>query len=451
MPENRPAPDPAEPTAPTHRSRRIPRIVAAAVALLAVVAGLVVARHGAHRTAGTTSASCAAAAMTFIPVDVSGGVQIYPLGDARSPTSIGPAAVTTTAASPDLADIAMGFGGKPTTAPLCLHGAAAGSSSYGGVDSDGTPLGYSTVLRIAGSVYLLAAVGPDVEQVQVQASVAALGGRTASSADPDPGFTPYSDNWFVDGGVGPTWSTGDTTTTRWTDLGGGWHGFALLLPWDAATADVLAFGSQGILTQIRSFDPSTGRSSDDATPPATTTAPPGSRTAERSPIGLSPATAGSESPDPASVQSACAGLDDVLGISDAGFALGTVQFAVDGSGGLCFQNGQNGAWAYAPARPGAITGADVVGPGVFVAQDTGKRSNGRLVWGAVKGAVAAVLAVATDGTTQDQIGGLIDLPAAQAGMPHGGKVFLIRVPATGAITITAVDTSGTTLDTVTLP
>ena len=98
-----------------------------------------------------------------------------------------------------------------------------------------------------GRHYLVAAVGPGVAQVQVQAmpSAAAVSSQTRSWAsmmsaatrvttDIDPGFAIASEMWMVDGGEGTPWSDAGTTT-RWTSLGNGWHGFALAVPDDAVT------------------------------------------------------------------------------------------------------------------------------------------------------------------------------------------------------------------------
>lgn len=300
------------------RSWRLPMIVAAAVVAIAVVMAVVVARRSAPDTA-SAPASCAAATTVPVPVDLSGGEQIgWSNGAGSAPATGGsasggqrdlpaasdamtsgsptwlPGATGTGMAAP-VTDIAMGFGGPPTSAPLCVRPAAAGSSAYRGVDTDGTPLGYLTMIRIGTLSYLVGAVGPEVEQVQVLASPG--GPSTASSDDIDPGFTDTSYHWSIDSGRGTPWSLPDATGTVWTDLGGAWHGFALLLPAGAARAEVFAIDRTGVDVQLRSIDLSTGRTTDGSPPPATTTYLPGSST-PRSPVGFSSGAAASESPGP---------------------------------------------------------------------------------------------------------------------------------------------------------
>jgi hypothetical protein len=471
----------AAPIAIRRRTWRAPMIAAAAVVAIAVIAAVLVTRRGAE-DALSLPAACDAAAMTSVSVDLSGGEQVGGAGGVAAPSSTGYSGSgrqpesptmsasaksdtstwapgsTGTGSAPPIADVAMGFGGSPPSARMCLRSAAEGGAGYGGVQSDGTPLGYLTMLRVGSLRCLVGAVGPGVEQVQVQAmpGVTTTGARTPSSADIDPGFSMSSHLWMIDGGKGTPWSLAEAATTVWTDLGGGRHGFALLLPEDAGTAEVSALDGRGTVIQLRSVDLATGRSSDEAAPMATTTFGPGTPadSGMSSPVRGSGSPAASPAPSvpesaatrstggPASCTAASA---TTLGISDVGFGQAGVEYALDGHGGLCFLDVSTGVWAHEPGRRTPISAVGLTGSGTVVDLATGAPSTVRFVWGAVTDQVTAVHVTAVGGSTAEVLAGL-----TEAGDGHT-RVFLFRVPATGSITVTAVGGSGATLDAISLP
>lgn len=166
--------------------------------------------------------------------------------------------------------------------------------------SDGTSLGYLALSAgdaggTSGARYLWGAVGPDVEQVQLQAVV------PPDRSSIDPGFN-TGPMWTIDSGAGTPWSSPDATTTVWTNLGNGWHGLAVQLPADATTVYAAALDRTGKFVQYRTIDLSTGTISDGPLPQGTTPPPrPGTGAGYSSavpPTGIS-----SESPAPTPSQS----------------------------------------------------------------------------------------------------------------------------------------------------
>jgi hypothetical protein len=277
---------------------------------------------------------------------------------------------------------------------------------------------------------------------------------TRVTTDIDPGFAMVSEKWIIDGGEGTPWSDAGTTT-RWTDLGDSWHGFALAVPEDAVTADATALGTNGAFTQVRRIDLITGATSDQTPPVGTGSPPPGSRSessalspAAESVVGSPTSTASSMSPVASAGASgidafACADSADGLGMSDVGFGLAGVEFRHDTLGGLCLLDASTGASSYAPLRSGAISNAAITAPGTVIDQVSAKQSTARFVWGAVTSDVVTLRSMAEDGVAFAVSGGLVEW--------GGSRVFLIQAPATGAVTLTAIGGSGQTVDTVTLP
>ncbi|HEY7814900.1 MAG TPA: hypothetical protein VIC62_16765 [Nakamurella sp.] len=359
-----------------------------------------------------------------------------------------------------MATLGIGFDGTPPTASLCVRPVVPADGLLGAVRSDDTPLGYLSVVTSDGRHYLVGAVGPGVAQVQVQAtpSAAAMSSQTRSWAsmmsastrvttDIDPGFAIADEMWMVDSGEGTPWSDAGTTT-RWTSLGKGWHGFALALPDDAVTAQASTLGANGEFTQVRTIDLSSGHASDDAPPVGTavpsrwTSSPAGGST----PGSQSEVPAGGPTGDTSLAATPCATrTTGGLGLSDVGFELAGVEFGADGVGGLCFLDGSTKTWTHAQARSGSISAVGITGPGRIVNQATGSGTTGRLVWGAVSTDVAAVSVTSAAGEAVDAGAGLVALTAGNV------RVFLFTAPATGPITVTAQDSAGKPMDVVTLP
>ena len=235
--------------------------------------------------------------MVWVPVDSTGGVRVSPGGGRAATSANGATSIPTTGAgftttagggptsgSPTAtptATLGIGFDGSPPSAPLCVRPVVPADGLLGAIRSDHTPLGYLSVVKSDGRRYLVAAIGPGVAQVQVQAmpSAAAMDSQTRSWAammsaatrvttDIDPGFAIASQTWIIDAGEGTPWSDAGTTT-RWTSLGNGWSGFALAVADDAVTAEATSLGVNGEFTQVRTIDLSTGNTSDDAPPVGT--------------------------------------------------------------------------------------------------------------------------------------------------------------------------------------
>lgn len=468
----------ASPAASSRGSWRIPMIAAAAVVTIAVVAAVLVTRRGGHEATSSPAVACDSAASATVPVDLSGGRQAGNAGGVAAPSPTGnsasrdqpePSSSSGSAPASPVTAFTFGFSGSPAVGPLCVaekSGSGAERMAPTGMAGDGTPLAYLAPLRIAAAEYLVAAVGPGVSQVQIQAMPGAgvTGTRAPPTTEVDPGFTMVSHLWTIDGGQGTPWSLPEAATTVWTDLGSGWHGFALLLPSGAGTAEVSALDRRGLNVQVRTLDLATGRAVDGPTLTATTTFVPGTTTGPEasSPVEGSGSSGGStpsssalgSTPSssvlgPASASTGagpagCAGRHGAgVGITDVGFGLATVEFGLDSDGGLCFLGGLGQDWSHALPRAGAITNAAMTDPGTFVDQVTGEQSRGRLVWGAVDSSVAEVVATAAGGQTRDQVGGLTNLTT-------GIRVFLIRVPVSGAVTVIATNGGGATLGTLTL-
>jgi len=198
------------------------------------------------------------------------------------PEPVAPATGTAADSSPALGakpsrhaiDVTVGMffaTGTPPKADLCgVFGDRGGTSAgTGSRASDGTPLGYLSIFGAAsnGARYLWGAVGPDVVQLQVSAAV------PQSSAAIDPGFH-SGPMWVIDSGHGTPWSLPEAATTAWTDLGDGWHGFAVQIPGNTTEADTIALGRTGTPLQNRILDLATGTTSDGPLPKPTGTIAP---------------------------------------------------------------------------------------------------------------------------------------------------------------------------------
>ena len=128
-----------------------------------------------------------------------------------------------------------------------------------------------------------------------------------------------------------------------------------------------------------------------------------------------------------------------FGASDDGFNAGGIEFTADTSGStVCFFDGVS-TWNLDGRGP--LTAA-VTGVGTFVPMMAdAKPTQGRLVWG-VLGDDAVSVHLATGSTPKRPVAGSTVTP--------GVRVFYARVPATGTVTVTAEDSSGTVLTTQTL-
>lgn len=248
---------------------RAPMIAAAAVAVIAVTASAVVTGgFGAGHQAANGSA-----AGVPVPIAPEPG---------RPSTS---------------ATVRMIFvGGRPPAAALRGTFDFPGGITAGGGSrsTDGSPLGY---LSLSGGIpngttYLWGAVGSSVMQVQINAIT------PPASGELDPGFS-AGPHWTVDSGQGTPWSLPEATDVVWTDLGGGWRGFAVQLPADVTTASVIALNGSGAEIQDRQLDLAADQATDlplasaTGTPPATSPTGPGMSPgpAESSAAGTSTGTA----------------------------------------------------------------------------------------------------------------------------------------------------------------
>ena len=301
---------PGRGSAPTHRWR-VPLIAAAAVIAIAVGVTAVVAGHRASGPAsGSGAPSCNPAAPAGVSVPVITGHEDYVAaegtaagagpadGNADGEGSSGvptpsagvtaPPATTeansdaTVPSSSDPAEprptITMSFSADPPAGALCVR--TAGHPVPATVISDGTPLGYLALETVGGESYLVMALGPAVEQVQIQAMPPDYLGGGGHAAPPelsavtaaiDPGFDGGSSAmWTIDGGQGTPWSLPEAADGVWTEVETGWHGVVVAIPDGTQTVAANALGSSGQVVQVRVVDLTTGRSTDGPVPTATT-------------------------------------------------------------------------------------------------------------------------------------------------------------------------------------
>jgi hypothetical protein len=261
---------------------RVPLIAAAAVTVIAVAtAAIVTGRFGTIRqpTAAGPDGSGGASGVPVTIATAPGGVgaadgvgvetppdrpspadSVRPpsAGASTSPTITAPRTSTPSQqVSPGTVTMSFESGTPPAAA---LHGIVTGPdgtrSDAGRHTSDGTPLGYLTLTGDGtGGHYLWGAVGPNVLQVQIGAV------QPVDPGDIDPGFH-AGPNWIIDSGTGTPWSLPEATTTVWSDLGDGWHGFAVRIPSDATQVSVIAMGDDARLLQNRLWDPASGSHTD---------------------------------------------------------------------------------------------------------------------------------------------------------------------------------------------
>ncbi len=248
---------------------RAPLIAAAAVAIIAVTTSAIV--TGGFGLAGRDTASGAG---TGTPVTISIAPPTVAAHDAGGAVDGGPS-TGASPAGPSPIDTAPGTvtlmfaGGQPPQATLRWRLAVGGASTpTAGYDttSDGSPLGYVDTTGptlVEGHRYLWGAVGPNVAQVQIGVV------QPPRPGDVDPGFH-VGPHWTIDSGTGTAFSLPEAATTVWTDLGGGWHGFAVQIPRDATSASVVALSARGEFTQIREFDLAAGTATDQPLPEQTT-------------------------------------------------------------------------------------------------------------------------------------------------------------------------------------
>lgn len=270
---------------------RIPLIAAAAVAAVAITTAVIV-THGSglpvSGSPGGIAGTCAdvPASAVIMPVDTSNGEPVAPAAGTAADSS--PAlGATSSRDAPDVT-VRMFFAhGTPPKADLCgvfgdRGGTSAGTGSH---PSDGTPLGYLSIFGAASNSarYLWGAVGPDVVQLQVSAAV------PQSSVAIDPGFH-SGPMWVIDSGHGTPWSLPEAATTAWTDLGDGWHGFAVQIPGNATEVHAIALSRSGTPVQNRIHDLSTGKTSDGPLAQPTDTIAPARTTRPTTGAGSSPVT-----------------------------------------------------------------------------------------------------------------------------------------------------------------
>lgn len=241
------------------RRWRTPLLSAAAVVAVAVVTSAIV--TGGF-SGGTDPASGGAAGMA--PVTVPIACQFTVVGNASGSAvghDAGSSSATQTGHSPTSSpdgcaspgSVHMAFvGGTPPQAglswTLSLSGNKASAPS-GHETSAGTPPSYLSVGGglPEGSRYLWGAVGPDVTEIQIQALL------PPNPGDIDPGFSPNSAFWTIGSGAGTNFSLPGQDNVLWTDLGNGWHGFAIQPPTDTKQVDITMLGPDGQALQTRRF------------------------------------------------------------------------------------------------------------------------------------------------------------------------------------------------------
>jgi hypothetical protein len=240
---------------------RIPLIAAAAVVAVAITTAVIVTHESGLSVSGSPggiAGNCGTdvpASAAIMSVDTSNSEPVATTANIASDSS--PALGATASANAPDVTVRMFFAhGTPPKADLCgvFGGMSTGTGSH---PSDGTPLGYLSIFGAASDSarYVWGAVGPDVMQLQVSAAV------PQSSAAIDPGFR-SGPMWVIDSGHGTPWSLPEAATTAWTDLGNGWHGFAMQIPGNAAEVDAIALGRTGAAAQNRILELSTGKSTD---------------------------------------------------------------------------------------------------------------------------------------------------------------------------------------------
>lgn len=462
---------------------RMPLIAAAAVAAIAVSTAAIVtggfgAGSGQPMSQPAVDSTCAVAESTTTPVTVpvdSGGAAEAGSGvggavtdttatataGASTGTPASPVGTSTSRAKPSAGGgpasaVTMFFaGGTPPRAHLCTTFVPVGQGVAGNQQtSDGTPLGYLSLAGGGsdGARYLWGAVGPDVLQVQINAV------QPPTQGDIDPGFH-IGPHWTIDSGKGTPWSLPEAADISWTAIGGGWHAFALLLPSATLSTDAIALDNSGRPVQVRSIDLSTGAVSDGLLPQQTGTPPAGAATGTLISGSMSPGppVAGSKSPGSSAstatpTQSEVSATADAaaqcgvagsmgLSVSDVGFGLGTVTFWSAGRS-TCFYDGRTW-WQAGVAVDGALPAVHLTGAGPFPSQLAGgSTTQGRFVWGLYSTEVQVVTATVGATTFEPIVG-----PASPAWQ---GPYFLIRVPATGVVTVTATGSDGSVLQTVRL-
>lgn len=255
-------------------SRPVALIAAVAVGAIAINTAILV-HHGRASSAaagpnGAPAACVQTPAAVTVPADTHKD-QAAGSFDGAAPQRSAPTDVAnapTGAVSGAGISVRMFFGpGAPPTADLCgifvVPGGATDDRSRH--RTDGTPLGHLSIHEGTpdGARYLWVAVGPEVTQVQLTAAL------TTSRTPIDTGFSP-GQTWTVDSGHGTAWSSPEAGTTVWTDLGHGWHGFAVQLPVNATSVDAFALDPTGAPVQDRTFDLANQRVHDGLLPQFTT-------------------------------------------------------------------------------------------------------------------------------------------------------------------------------------
>lgn len=428
---------------------RIPLIAAAAVAIVVVAtSAIITSGFGTDmHMAGPGDSTVGSEQGVSVPI-AAAGEPVGPAGggiaaggvatDGSSPTSMGTSPATGATPGKSAGLVTMSFvDGRPPVGKL--HGVFTvgdgAATSAGDHVNDGMALGYLSVFGdvTGGAMYLWGAVGPDVAQVQI------LSPLPPSADDIDPGFSGAGEHWTIDSGQGTSWSTPEATTTVWTDLAAGWHGFAVRLPHGAKSVTAIALGSSGGQVQARQFDTATGGSANLPTLPETG-APP--VTATRKPPASASGPASSVDPSSIFVPNGCP-------IPDAEMGVGTPIGDAPSGQGMAFETNRDHSIVCLSNRGGTSWSLTLDGRPLLAAviQATGidnpltppvagqKPQTGRYVWGVVDRTVASV-SVNVDGKI---------IKAKLYALTTDLQPFLIQVPAGGALTVTATAPDGTVI------